>query len=76
MREQYIKNSMVTMMSEQIMKLEGGEDVFDIMMTTEQQIGALYPTDIQGGDKDCLLDSLLIHIFKRVQRTEQILKAL
>lgn len=48
-REQYIKNSMVTMMSEQIMKLEGGEDVFDIMMATEQEIGALYPTDIQGG---------------------------
>jgi replicative DNA helicase len=48
-REQYIKDSMVTMMSDKVMRLEAGEDVFDIMLETEQEVASLYPTDIQGG---------------------------
>lgn len=48
-REQYIKDSMVTMMSDKVMRLEAGEDVFDIMLETEQEVASLYPADIQGG---------------------------
>lgn len=48
-REQYIKDSMQLLLTDYNMKLEVGEDVFDTMKALEQEVGSLYPTDIQGG---------------------------